>query len=137
MDVHIVITDPKDMRPEVDGVDWRWDEKGNLQVQISPMSDWRREILLGIHEAVEAIVCKHTGVSQQAVDAFDKQYDLTHSTDCNAGDDPLAPYHREDTLATSVERMLAYALNVQWGEYDAELAASYPGPRHKKPDETH
>ena len=133
MNISIKITDPKDMRPEVDGVDWFWEPNGDLTVQIAPMSDWRREFLLGIHEVVEAVVCRHTGVSQKAVDAFDQEYDKTHPTDCNAGDDPLAPYHREHTLATAVERMLAYALFVQWGDYDSELAGKYPGPSHKKP----
>ena len=132
MDIHIVITHPKKIRPAVDGVDWFWDRDENLQVQIAPMSDWRREVMLGIHEVVEALICKHTGVSQKAVDDFDKEYDATHSTDCNAGDDPLAPYDRAHTLATCCERALAFALDVQWGEYDSELSTEYPGPSHKK-----
>jgi len=119
------------MRPEVDGVDWFWDENGDLQVRVAPMSDWRREVLLGIHEAVEALVCKHTWVSQEAVDNFDREYDNTHATDCNGGDDPLAPYDRAHTLATCCERALAFALDVQWGDYDRELSTTYPGPRHK------
>jgi hypothetical protein len=132
MNITIQVVDPKEMRPLVDGVDWHWLPNGDLMVQLAPMSDWRREVLLGFHEAVEAVLCKHNGVSQQAVDAFDVEYDKTHDTDCNAGDDPLAPYHREHTAATAVERILAYALSVQWGEYDAELAGKYPGPSHKK-----
>lgn len=131
MNITIKVVPPSEMRPSVDGVDWYW-ENGNLEVRVAPMSDWRREVMLGFHEAIEAVLCQFNGVSQQAVDAFDTEYDKTHSTDCSAGDDPLAPYHREHTLATAVERMLAYALRVQWGEYDKELADSYPGPSHKK-----
>lgn len=133
MNITIKITDPKDMRPQVDGVDWFWEPNGDLQVQIGPMSDWRREVLLGIHEAVEAILCKNNHVPQAAVDAFDQEYDKTHSTDCNAGDDPAAPYRREHCFATAVERMLCAELGVNWKDYDDELAASYPGPRHKQP----
>jgi hypothetical protein len=133
MNITIKVVDPKEMRPEVDGVDWFWDVEGNLQVQVAPMSDWRREVLLGIHEAVEAIMCKHNGVTQAAVDEFDQQYDKTHSTDCNAGDDPAAPYSREHCFATAIERILCAELGVNWLEYDTELATSYPGPRHKNP----
>lgn len=132
MDITIRVTPPEKMRPEVDGVDWFWDAAGNLQVQVAPMSDWRYEMLLAIHETVEALMCKHKGVTQQSVDAFDQEYDKTHSTDCNAGDDTAAPYKRAHCFATAIERILCAELDVDWKTYDDELAASYPGPRHKK-----
>jgi hypothetical protein len=78
---------------------------------------------LGFHEAAEAVICHHNGVSQQAVDDFDEAYDATHASDLNAGDDPLAPYAHEHTLATAIERILAAELSVQWKEYDDELSA--------------
>lgn len=131
MNIHILVIPESEMRPEVNGADWFFDEKGDLQVRVSPMSDWRRETLLAIHEAVEAIMCKHNGVSQAAVDAFDIEYDKTHTFDANAGDDPKAPYVREHCLATAIERVLCAELDVNWQEYDAELAASYPGPSKK------
>ena len=120
------------MRPEVDGVDWFWKPNGDLEVQIAPMSDWRYEMLLAVHELTEAIMCKHNGVSQQQVDEFDKEYDKTHSTDCNAGDDPAAPYKREHCFATAIERILCAELDVDWLTYDTELATEYPGPSHKQ-----
>ena len=119
------------MRAEVNGADWYFDEKGDLQVRVSPMSDWRRETLLEIHECVEAIMCKYNGVTQQAVDAFDLEYDKTHTFDVNAGDDPAAPYVREHCFATAIERILCAELDVNWLEYDTELSNSYPGPSKK------
>ena len=104
-----------------------------LQVRVSPQSDWRYEVLLAIHETCEAILCKHNGVSQQAVDAFDLEYDKTHTFDLNAGDDPGAPYVREHCFATAIERIMAAELDVNWLKYDTELAESYPGPSKKKP----
>lgn len=133
MNAKITITQPKDMRPEVDGVDWFWTHEGNLEVQIAPMSDWRYEMLLAVHELTEAIMCKHNGVSQKQVDEFDKEYDKTHDTDCNAGDDSAAPYKLEHCYATAIERILCGAMGVDWKHYDDELASSYPGPRHKAP----
>lgn len=119
------------MRKEVNGADWYWDDQGNLQVRVSPLSDWRYETLLAIHECVEAVMCKHNGVSQKSVDDFDLEYDKTHTFDLNAGDDPAAPYVREHCLATAIERILCAELDVNWLTYDTELANSYPGPSKK------
>lgn len=135
MDIIIKVIPEVEQRKEVNGADWFWDADGNLQVRVSPMSDWRREVLLGFHEAIEAVCCRYLGVSQQSVDIFDQQFDAAHpdEPDLNAGDDPLAPYDRAHTLATCCERALAFALNVQWGDYDRELGESYPGPSKKLP----
>ena len=123
MNICIKVIKESEHRPFISGADWFFDGHGDLQVRVSKLSDWRREMCLAFHEAIEAVLCKHNGVSQQAVDDFDKQYDATHASDLNAGDDPLAPYAHEHTLATSVERLLASELRVQWKEYDDELAA--------------
>ena len=135
MDISVKLIPRNEHRPEVDGVDWFWDSLGNLQVRISPIDggDWRDEALLAVHEIVEALISKHLGVSQQAVDAFDTAYDKAHpdQPDLNAGDDPLAPYDRAHTMATACERAMAFALDVQWGEYDQRLATLYPGPSKK------
>lgn len=133
MNITATIVQRDQHRPEVDGVDWFWDESGNLVVKVSPIGDWRDEFLLMVHEIIEAGICKHLGVSQQAVDAFDKAYDDAHpdEPDLNAGDDPLAPYDRAHTMATACERAIAFALDVQWGEYDKRLASLYPGPSKK------
>lgn len=133
MDIIIKVIPESEQRAEVNGADWFWDEAGNLQVRVSPMSDWRYETLLGIHEAVEAVMCKFNGVSQKSVDEFDIEYDKAHPNepDLNAGDDPAAPYKLEHTFATAIERILAGVLKVSWKLYDDELATNYPGPSKK------
>lgn len=131
MNITIKVIPESEMRQEVNGADWFWDSDGNLQVRVSPLSDWRREVLLAIHETVEAIMCKYNGVTQQQVDAFDLEYDKTHSFDLNAGDETNAPYRKEHTFATAIERILAGVLEVPWKEYDDELASTYPGPHSK------
>lgn len=123
-DIHIMVVD---VDPHVDlgrgftGSDWFWDEQGNLQVRISRMSTWQREAALCIHETVEALLCKHNGVSQIAVDVFDHEFDATHTSDLNAGDDPCAPYAKEHCLATAVERILIAEFGECWKDYDREL----------------
>ena len=134
MNIHIQVIPKTSMRANVDGADWYWDEQEDLQVRVCPMSDWRYETLLAIHEAVEAIMCKHNGVSQESVDLFDLEYDIQHpeETDCEAGDDPAAPYVREHCFATAIERILCAELGVSWRKYDDELNQVYPGPTKQK-----
>jgi hypothetical protein len=131
MDILIKVVPESEQRPEVNGADWFWDKDGNLQVRVSPMGDWRYEVLLGIHEAVEAVCCMDAGVSQAEVDAFDLEYDKTHTFDVDAGDEPLAPYARQHCIATAVERILCAELGVNWKLYDDTLKETYPGPSKK------
>ena len=120
-DIFIKVIDNAAHRPPFSGADWFFDEKGDLQVRVSRLSDWRREVTLGIHEAIEAILCKHNGVSQEAVDAFDAEYERTHTSDLNSGDDSAAPYRREHSFATAVERILAAEMGIVWADYYREL----------------
>lgn len=131
MNIIIKTIPESEQRPEVSGCDWFYDEVGDLQVRVSPLRDWRREALLGIHEAVEAILCKHNRVKQKDVDKFDLEFDKTHRDDLAAGDDPMAPYVREHCFATAVERMLCAELDVSWQGYEEELIKKYPGPSKK------
>lgn len=131
MNIAIKIIPDSEQRFPFTGADWFWDKDGNLEVRVSKLSDWRREFILSIHETIEAVLCKHNGVSQKAVDDFDEWYDKTHPTDLNAGDDPLAPYQHEHSIATAVERILAAELRVQWLEYDQELQG-FPSRQEKQ-----
>jgi hypothetical protein len=131
MNINLQVIPPSQMRPEVDGADWFWDSNGDLQVRVCPMSDSRMEIALMLHEAFEALLCHHDGVTQKQVDEFDQKYDLTHETDVEAGDDPNAPYKVQHSLATAVERIYTAHVGLDWKTYDDELNATYPGPSHK------
>lgn len=132
MDISIRVIPESGQRPEVSGADWFFDAKGDLQVRVSPMSDWRYEVVLAIHEAIEAIACKHHGVTVAQVDEFDQKFYENHSDDIDAGDEPDAPYRREHNAATAAERILAGELGVVWSEYNRELAETYPGPTSVK-----
>ena len=128
MNICIKVIPENQHRKEVSGADWFFDANGDLQVRVSPMSDWRYEILLAFHEAFEAIACKHHSVSVAAVDEFDQKYYETHADDLDAGDDPACPYRKEHNAATAAERILAGELGIVWSDYDRELAETYPGP---------
>lgn len=110
--------------------DWWFDSDG-LHIKVSGLSDWRYEALVAVHELIEAILCKHHLVSQEAIDAFDKQYELDraagkHSPSDEPGDDLDAPYRQEHCFATGIERMLAVELDVCWDLY-SKMVESLPG----------
>ena len=133
MNITIKTVAPSQMRPGVDGADWYLDKDG-LQVRVCPMSLEKMEIALALHEVFEALLCLHDGVTVKQVDEFDQQYDRDHpnETDCEAGDDPAAPYKVQHSLATAVERIYTAHVGLDWRTYDDELNATYPGPSHKQ-----
>jgi hypothetical protein len=54
--------------------DWQVKPDG-LHVTVSKMSDQRYEFLIGMHEAIEAYLAVHAGISPAAVDKFDEAYE--------------------------------------------------------------
>lgn len=102
--------------------DWFFDSHGNLEIRVSDTKDWRTDALMAVHELVEVLICKHRGITQESVDAFDIQYEKDrasglHSKSDEPGDDLKAPYRREHCIATAVERLLAAELDVSWNDY--------------------
>jgi hypothetical protein len=87
------------------------------------MSDPRYETLVATHELIEAILCRQAGISERAVDAFDKHYKAHRKDDdmSEPGDSPAAPYHRQHVAATKIERELAALLGVDWDTYGKEV----------------
>jgi len=119
-----------------------------LIVTVSEMGDWRAEALVGVHELIEALLCRNDGVSEQAVCDFDREFEAARETaetvrsfgrseevfefrgrdvpdDAEPGDDPDAPYARQHNFATAVERMLCAALGLSWHDYERANEALY------------
>jgi hypothetical protein len=110
--------------------DWQWEqgtgpagfeglseERAVLHIRVSQMSDWRYEALVGLHEAIEALLCKHAGVSEAIVDAFDMNF----KGEGEPGDDSGAPYYSQHQNATTMETILAGWFGVNWSKYDDEV----------------
>lgn len=105
------------------GADWWYTRRGNLEIRVAAeLTDWREAMALAIHEATEALMCKHMGISQASVDEFDAAFQGENEIDVNAGDDPKAPYKIPHTYATAIERVLTGALEVDWLPYDQRLS---------------
>lgn len=94
-----------------------------LHIKVSKLSDWRREMLVAVHELAEVLICKHRGISQEVVDDFDKKFESARHPDNEdePGDDPAAPYAREHGIATGIERIMAAELDVNWKDYGDEV----------------
>jgi hypothetical protein len=104
--------------------DWQLRPDG-LHIYVSKMSDQRYEFLVGMHEAIEAYLALHAGISPAAVNRFDKAYEAKGRPGdlSEPGDDPRAPYHRQHQVATSIEKRLAKQLGVDWAAYDREVSS--------------
>lgn len=107
---------------------WRFDQNGNLLIEVSDTGNWKHAALIALHEFIEVCLCKDRSIIQEAVDAFDLNYEKErkegkHSPQDEPGDDPAAPYRKEHSIATGIERIMAAELNVDWGEYEKVIVA--------------
>lgn len=100
--------------------DWLFEPNGDLTIKVSELGDWRYNSLVALHELVEVLKCKHDGVGQKEVDAFDIAFEINRKPDDDSepGDSPDAPYKKQHCLATGIERIMAAELGVDWKTYD-------------------
>ena len=97
--------------------DWFWENDDTLIIRVSNTANLKYNMLIAVHELVEAVLCAHNGVSQNDVDAFD----MTYEGGEEPGDDMDAPYREEHCFATAVERMLCAAMGEPWTEYEERV----------------
>lgn len=91
---------------------------GDITIRVSKLSDPRYEKLVALHEVVEALLCKWTGISEESVDEWDRTFTPEGG---EPGDDRNCPYHAQHTIASVVERLAADLLGVDWNLYLASL----------------
>lgn len=115
--ITVKLIDPANQRFGECG-DWFYDaEDHHLTVFVSRMEDWRSEIAVAIHEALEAVMCLDADVDQTDVDAFDKTfYQLNDGTN-NAGDSSEAPYFNQHVAATFVEKEICNQVKLDWNQH--------------------
>jgi hypothetical protein len=98
-----------------------------ISIKVSELGDWRMEACVAIHEAVEVLMCKQNGVSQEAVDEFDMAYEKARKEgdESEPGDDAKAPYYKQHQIATGVERILAAELGLDWNTYENKIGSLF------------
>ena len=115
-------TIPHDMQRYPTTGDWEFNDtpgEVRIDIHVSDTNSWRRAALLAVHELIESLLCRHAGITQAAVDAFDR----AHLDADEPGDLPDCPYRDQHRFATVVEKLLAAELGVDWREYCAALEA--------------
>jgi len=119
----IEVVDHEKQRYDTCG-DWQFFDD-TLEIRVSNLKDWRMEALVGLHEAVEALLCRKRGITEHEVGVFDKRFEteIPHTEDEEPGDHILSPYRREHFFATNVERLLAAELGVDWQDYEERINA--------------
>lgn len=95
---------------------------GGEEIRVTEMDDWRYEFLVVVHELIESYLCKHRGIAEPDIKAFDEMFETEHHDDRDEpGFDSRAPYRREHHFATGIEMLLAKELDVDWREYERYL----------------
>lgn len=121
----VIETIPNDQQRYPTCGDWWFDDDGALQIRVSDMQNWKFEFLVGIHEAIEAMLCKDQGVPEANITAFDEKFEKLREQfpgligDQEPGDMVSAPYFHEHQFATQIEKQIANALQVNWDEYNS------------------
>ena len=120
----IIETIPHDTQRYPTAGDW-YTRDGTLHIKVSEELPEKEALLVAIHELVEVSLCKDRGVTECQVDAFDIEYEKNRDSadDSEPGDSPLAPYQKEHFFATSIERLMAAELKVNWLEYGDHISA--------------
>ena len=115
MSIEIKTIPHKDQRYDTAG---NWTYTGDhLTILVSDLGDPLMEYLIADHELREAVLCAHRGITEKQVDDFD----LAFKGEGEPGDAPSCPYKREHFFATSIERLTAAELGIDWGEYEAKI----------------
>ncbi len=109
--------------------DWQWEEE-TLHIKVSEMGlakdylTYYAEMVIGIHEAIEALLCRFDGVTEKQVDEFDTSKTIQkeiEKLEIEPGDHPKAPYRKQHLLATGIEKILCVLFHIPWFEYEGRL----------------
>ena len=85
-------------------------------------------LMLFVHELVEAFLCRLHGIGESTVTDFDKNF----QGDYEPGDDIHCPYRNEHHAAELVEKYLARILEFNWKEYQRICEDAYNAAEARK-----
>jgi len=101
---------------------------GHWEIRVSDVGSWQMALLVCIHEIIELAQTENDGIPEPAISAFDKKFEASNPPpDSEPGDQIDAPYHRQHVMAENLERQLAWALKINWNEYDSHLMSIWRG----------
>lgn len=92
--------------------------------KVSEMESPDYEFLVLIHELVEWYLISRGGIDIKKIDEFDMKFEELRKKNPEMignqepGDMKSAPYHDAHVFATSIEKMIAHELLIDWDGYD-------------------
>jgi hypothetical protein len=111
--------------------DWYLDRKGNLQVRITDLDNWRYNVLFARHEMDEAILCMKAGITTEMVDKDDDLASKLDDPDSLSGY-PGCCYQQQHSDALASEWQFSRLLGVDWIEYGIAVGRVESRNRKKK-----
>lgn len=107
--------------------DWVFDPDGNIIITVSDTGNWKYNACVAVHELIEVLACKASGVSQQEVDDFDINWKPNFGF-LEPGEDPRSPYFAEHALASRTEETLfdficeqTPIVGTAWDDYEKKI----------------
>lgn len=102
---------------------WDFGTDGSTLIFVSEMNSPKSEILIAVHELVEASLCKHAGISPEQVTEFDVKFELDrslgrHGKTVEPGDDKNAPYKKQHKFSTNIEKQMCLELGLSWRQHE-------------------
>jgi len=91
----------------------------DLYIMVSETQNEDYNFLIGLHEWIEAYLCKKRGIPFDAITKFDIEFKGRGEP----GNNREAPYKREHRFATKIEKMVCKELGCDWNQYDQAVQA--------------
>jgi hypothetical protein len=98
--------------------DYYKDAYGKQHFEIAMTGKWEFDMLILIHELVEATLCRRRKIPDSAID---EGWDFVHPELDEPGADKRAPYHKEHMFAEKIERMVCKELGFSWKTYSKRI----------------
>lgn len=95
--------------------DWIVCRDGSLAIRVSDTGSRISNLLIAVHEIVEAIACGENGIMQESVDEFDVNFKGSGEP----GEDLKAPYFKQHAIADVIERLLAVEVGLPWTAHES------------------
>lgn len=122
--ITIEVINHKSQRYETCG-DWQFKDDNNLLIRVSNLNDTKMNCCVALHELIEALLCKFATpeVTEKVVDEFDFAFEKNRKRGDTSepGEDARAPYFEQHLFASGIERAFAYALKVNWEDYETRI----------------
>ena len=123
--------------------DWQLPNPDTLAITVSDTGNDRSNMLVAIHELVEALLCMSQGISPEMVDAQGISPEMVDDWDIHGlgsqmnepGEHPGAPYHWQHRAADIVERIVCMQFGMSWLLHETLVEDLFKDESKAIPDE--